>query len=225
MRVSVIARSPKHLGLLALLATLAGCSTTVDVTRVAVPLPAGTGPVSLTVVDSRTAQDEPSWLGVVRSSGALPFDVHTTSGQPLAKDMTSALAHSFAEAGYTPTDPAPAVPGYVLELFEWSSDGYFGTLTLRYRLILRVLRAGREVGEVQRSGEFEAVYELRSRYASTCQRLFTDVLTDLFAEARKLPRGIDPPAESPSKPGTACKSCKKILENDWKVCPVCATPR
>lgn len=202
-----------------------GCSTTVDYTRVALPFKPGTGPISLTVVDSRLDPVEPSWVGIVRSSFALPFGVHTESGSALSKDMASALVHSLSEAGYAPTDPSSSVAGYALELQEWSSDGYFGTLTLSYGLTLRVLRGGRVVGEVQREGELVAAYELRSRYSRTCERLFAEVLWDLFAEAQRLPRALDAGVKSPGSAGAVCAKCDTALEGGWTVCPVCATPR
>ena len=139
--------------------------------------------------------------------------------------MASALVHSLSEAGYAPTDPSLAVPGYVLELLEWSSDGYFGTLTLHYGLSLRVIRGGREVGEIQREGELVAPYKNRSRYSQTCERLFGEVLSDVFSEAQRLPRPLDTGGEASGEDGAVCRKCDTALQSGWKVCPVCATPR
>ena len=93
-------------------------------------------------------------VGLLRGGFGNPFDVTTESGQPLATDMTQALAASLAKKGFrtvtvvtTPKDTAESVldrlkvmAGHsliVMTLSEWRSDTLVNT-GLYYEVTLRV---------------------------------------------------------------------------------------
>jgi len=98
---------------------------------------------------------QPQFVGLTRGGYNNPFDVKTTSGQPLADDMSQALERSLDAKGF---DAAAVlvVPGedeggvvakagaagaervLVLTLREWKSDTMLATW-LRYDVSLRVL--------------------------------------------------------------------------------------
>lgn len=227
-------------GLGGLLLCLAGCAApTVDYANALVELQApvtGT-PVALAVRDQRPLPLRDSALvGVARMTMGIPRDVTTTSEQPLGRDVLAALVSTLQDAGHEATG-LPVVAGatrqdslqslresghdrwLLLEIAEWRSDGYFGELTVHYRLGLLVYVAGVLRSELGQEGQATEAYENRGAYAKACLRVFGRVFSDLLA-------GVDLSAGEPATPPTApCTNCRTNLEAGWRVCPVCATPR
>lgn len=200
---------------------LTGCSATVDYARARVPLLAGSEAVVVTVNDLR--EGDPAVVGVFRSTLYIPFEVRTERDQPLAEAVKASLVASLRTAGYATeeTDDPDALHVQV-DLREWSTDGYFGELTLTYDVALRSTREGKERIDAVRSGEATAKYANRRKYGDACVSLFVDVFHQLFAGSEL---GGDSAVTDDVPAANTCAACKQPLEANWTVCPVCATPR
>lgn len=112
----------------------------------------------------------PTWVGLLRDAWNAPFDVHTASRQPLARDVSAVLQRAVADAGYTIVDPglshdAPLDDveaamtkegvdrALVLILRNWWTDTA-KTTQLKYHLQMKVFGAdGRLLAEQEVKGE------------------------------------------------------------------------
>jgi hypothetical protein len=248
--------APRRLtALLATLATvapaLAGCGATVAYDRALVrvpPPPQGASAdalaVAVAVRDGRPhALVEPSRVGVARSTMYLPFDATTESARPLGDDAAASLSAGLLQSGWHPRTLA-LTPGaaeetvretharsgvermLLLELLEWSSDGYFGHVTLTYHLRLSLVARGMAtpLAAVEAEGEEERDYGAGG-YGRACLQAFGEVLSGLVAQVPLLPQDAPPPGErSPPEPEQVSCVCGQRLEPHWRVCPSCAKP-
>jgi len=110
----------------------------------------GEGEISVGVVDAReyvlSGNKDPNFVGLQRGGFGNPFDVTTTSGNPMAEDMTQHLANALTRAGFDVTEirfssPDNAViltsvkqsaldKNVVLRVREWKTDAM-----MKFRLI------------------------------------------------------------------------------------------
>jgi hypothetical protein len=132
----------------------------------------GTNSVAVAAYDQRPGTvkgGDPTYVGVLRSLGGIPYPVNTASGQPLANDFAAMLSGALAARGFQATSivVAPqeswanierklkasrADRGVVLTIEQWLTDTYF-TTQLDYSLTLRVLdQDGRLLAEQQVAG-------------------------------------------------------------------------
>jgi hypothetical protein len=133
---------------------------------------AGTGLVFVATQDRRlevrSGDEDPQWVGVVRSGMGIPYDVGTANGKPLAIEASAVIAASLERAGFHPriVEVAPATPeravatevratsqsrGLILSILEWKSDTY-ARISVEYELRLVVVDAGgNEIGRANAS--------------------------------------------------------------------------
>ena len=118
----------------------------------------GSTTLAVAVHDQRpyilSGDKEPDFVGLIRGGYGNPFDVTTVSGKPLAEEMTSALAASLRDVGFTITSVsapyttnAPSVISQLqgtgaaksacLTLREWKSDTMIH-VGLIYNVVLEV---------------------------------------------------------------------------------------
>lgn len=123
----------------------------------------GTGRIVVLTHDQRpyivAGNNNPAFVGLLRSPVGIPWPVSTQSGRPLADDVTEKLCHALTDKGFqcTPVFVAasakpneirqklqeyPGIPALVLVLHEWKSDTHTDT-TLVYDATMRVLDPAR----------------------------------------------------------------------------------
>ena len=145
--------------LLALSSTACAVGNTYDYRHAAIALPVtGEVEVGAAVVDARpyvrSGDKSPDFVGFQRGGYGNPFDVTTTSGEPLAKDMQSALIQALSTRGFAVAaleldSVAPAAFASVVRenglrrnvlliLNEWKTDA-FARFGLSYDIALRVV--------------------------------------------------------------------------------------
>jgi len=129
--------------------------------------------IEVGVVDVRSYvlddDKSPEFVGFVRGSAGIPINVHTESGEPLAKDMSNDIVASLQAAGVkarqmdvTPTlgpvgirqklIASGADRAVLITLREWKSDSQY-RVWLQYDVRLDVFnREGQTLATSQRSG-------------------------------------------------------------------------
>ncbi len=226
-----------------LVALLSGCHTQVDFARSELPtalLGAGGGPVALAVEDHRprvvAGELAPSWAGGARITLGIPSGVHTHSGEPLAQEVLTAWLRSAARAEVAALPAgAPGAPPrtLLLAIEEWASDGYFGEVTVRYDLALRLRLGGAPPRQVGRTvGARVERYVGDVGYADACRRVLRHAVAELFdlpevAAALRTPpraRPPEPPLDTAGAGAAACGGCGFALEAAWAHCPSCGAP-
>lgn len=137
------------------------------------PTLSGSGPLGVATQDRReyvlSGNKGPQFVGLQRGGYGNPFDVRTSTGRPLAEDMTTAIVAALAKRGFQPVavtvapgaDAAEvrralfkdgAERGLLLTLVEWKSDTYVG-VGLPYDITLAVLdKAGTVLAEKRMNG-------------------------------------------------------------------------
>ncbi len=178
-------------GYAGLVLLLGGCAvghTVPYATAVARLETSGTQTVAVAAHDQRrlvtSGRERPTFVGEFRSLYHIPYGVTTTSGQPLATDVTAALSTSFASKGFTVVSvavahsdsPASVVQkvtgpridrGVLLTIAEWRTDTYFKT-QLFYDLTLTVVdRNGTVLADHQATGHED---ELRGAFADALRQ-------------------------------------------------------
>jgi hypothetical protein len=131
-----------------------------------------------------SGRERPTFVGEFRSLYHIPYGVTTTSGQPLATDITAALATSFASKGFMVVSvavahsdsPASVVQkltrpridrGVLLTIAERRTDTYFKT-QLFYDLTLTVVdRNGTALADNRVTGH---EHELRGAFADALRQ-------------------------------------------------------
>ena len=151
----------RRLIIVATLTALGGCAAgnKYDYQSARVGLPVvGTDEIGVAVVDRRpyvvSGNKKPNFVGLQRGGFGNPFDVTTTSGNPMAADMQAALARALDERGYEVTElyfssPDDSVVAQVIKengarrnvllmLNEWKTDAVrrFG---LTYDILLKIV--------------------------------------------------------------------------------------
>jgi hypothetical protein len=142
---------------------------------VAVPMPriATTVPVAIAVHDKRpyiVSRNKPeSFVGLMRGGFGNPFDVNTTSGQPMAVEMREAFVNSMRARGIdvkavtvSPDDGADKVLRALIAtgagklvlvtLTEWKSDTMVGTELIYDATVVVLNRKGEELARARSNG-------------------------------------------------------------------------
>lgn len=195
-----------------------GCSTTrVDLGAARAALPyRGAGPVQVAVEDARK-QVAQNYVGVVRITMGIPFDVLTEGDVPLAEAMRAALSGSLQAAGFR--SAKQSARQVVLQVRGWKSDGYFEELSVAFDVSLRVVRGGKVQARVAKEGTRTTAYAGREQYAAGCRQLFERLLQELLSAPEvkaALTGDVDPAPKNPR----AC-TCGAALQSDWVACPKC----
>lgn len=92
--------------LLPLAGTITGCSHSYQSVQLDLKA-SGAQRVAVSVLDQRPyiypgpKGKPPTFVGVQRGLDGLPFDVHTTSGRPVAEDWTTSVASALSARGFT----------------------------------------------------------------------------------------------------------------------------
>lgn len=145
-----------------------------------------------------------TFVGLMRSLYGIPYNVHTTSGNPFADDINSAVAQSLRDKGYIVTQVTLAPGGdasvastsippdferlLLFQFNEWKTDVYFG-MGLHYNVKLLVLpRTGAPLAEASREGHAS----LSGDY--TLQQAIASILGELLAEPAVVAALDDPTA-------------------------------
>ncbi len=227
---------------LALLTLLAGCGgVTIDYENSLVEVqaaPVTSEVIAIAVRDQRGwAIKHPRLLGVARTTMGIPLDVNTRSGRPFTDDVAHALCTSLEQTGYRPVqievDPGMTPENVVRKLREsghdrwllveiggWRSDGYFGELTLFYRVAAKVYASDGLRSTTRKDGQESMAYANRDSYPGACRHLFGQVFTELLADVE-----LAPPLASAGPEVEPCGTCQAELQPAWSVCPICASPR
>ena len=140
-----------------------------------VPMPriASTVPVAIAVQDKRPyvlSRNKPeSYVGLMRGGFGNPFDVNTTSGQPMAMEMREAIVKSMRAKGIdvkavtvSPDDGADRVQRAMIAtgagklvlvtLTEWKSDTMVGTELIYDATVLVMNQKGEELARARSNG-------------------------------------------------------------------------
>ena len=140
-----------------------------------VPMPrvASTVPVAIAVQDKRSyivSHNKPeSFVGLMRGGFGNPFDVNTTSGQPMAIEMREAIVNSMRAKGIdvkavtvNPDDGAEKVQRALITtgagklvlvtLNEWKSDTMLSTALIYDVTVLVMNEKGAELARVRSNG-------------------------------------------------------------------------
>ncbi len=143
--------------------------------------------VSLSVTDERpyvlNGKKPASFIGLRRGGYGNPFNVTTTSGEPLAQDMTVALSAALQNAGYTVAGGEKASRLLTITLREWKSDVY-SNLKLIFDLTLTVLSAdGTELASKTLQGE-EAIGggAMMAQHNEAVRQAFELKMSQLFSD-------------------------------------------
>ncbi|MFZ3321396.1 MAG: hypothetical protein WA190_03430 [Usitatibacter sp.] len=128
-------------------AVVAGCAfgrtASYSETAIAIPAADGSGTIAVAVQDKRpyvlSGKKPEHFVGLMRGGFGNPFDVNTSSGGPLAADLSSVMSRSLVAKGYkvkvvalAPQESAQVVKAKLAEaaakrsalltLTEWKSD-------------------------------------------------------------------------------------------------------
>lgn len=175
-------------GLLFCTAVLGGCAAgnTYDYRSALLGLPlAGSADVEVEVVDKRpyvlSGDKTPSFVGLQRGGYGNPFDVKTTSGEPLAADMEVALSSILTEKGYNVVDSSGQRRLQIV-LNEWKSDVML-RLRVIYDIAVNIFDAEGELlasnaidGEAVTGGGYQGANSANA--ASTFEVKVTELLRD-----------------------------------------------
>jgi hypothetical protein len=145
-----------------------------DYRNASVSLPVkGDSEVTLGIIDNRSyvlsGNKKSNFIGLQRGGFNNPFDVTTSSGQPLADDMFIALSRALSDNGFTVaklyfSSPDSSIiataikdkgmaKNVVLTVTEWKTD-VFMNVTLHYDLLLQVVaKDGNTVASNQVQGQ------------------------------------------------------------------------
>lgn len=142
---------------------------------VSVPMPriASAVPVSIAVQDKRPyvmSRNKPeSFVGLMRGGFGNPFDVNTTSGQPMAVEMREAIVSSMRAKGIdvkavtvSPNDGTDSVQRALIAtgasklvlvtLTEWKSDTMISTALIYDAVVVVMNQKGEELARARSNG-------------------------------------------------------------------------
>lgn len=141
--------------------------------------------VEVAVVDERayvvSGAKAGNYVGMIRGSYYIPYDVNTRSGEPLANDLQRSIVGGITRAGGV-AEAAKGLQGHasdasrqllVVRVREWKSESFMGTV-LTYVLAVDVFdQAGKRLASSPVSGS-EGVVD----YGVTGKRILSRVLAD-----------------------------------------------
>lgn len=156
--------------------TVAGCAVgnTYDLSQGAAPVSQASQSLGIAVADMRSyvvsGDKAPTFIGLQRGGFGNPFNVNTSSGRPLAADVSTLLVNSYGSSGVDvkplasatgPADPAAlsaqaagqgAQRLLLLEMREWKTD-VFAQVTVTWDLTARVFdTSGQELANEKTNG-------------------------------------------------------------------------
>ena len=153
-----------------------------------------------------------TFVGLIRSRVGIPFDVHTTSADPLASDLGHALVETFAfhtvKATYVRAAPDDSVDqvmsrigkagtqkGLVITILEWRTDIY-QTTRLDFQLKAEVFdAAGKSIARHAVQGS-EALTRINA--GQTAEKKLTDLLRGPITAALQGPKAAATAAPRPA---------------------------
>lgn len=172
--------------------------------------------VAVTAHDQRKRVVErggsPTFVGELRSLAHIPYGVYTASGKPLADDLTTVLAASFASKGFkvvpvvvTHSEKPETViqkvtaggveRAVVLTVVEWRTDTYFKT-QLFYDFNVRILdQNGKQLAEGRLDGH---IAELVGPPTQALRQMLERLLNEPKVANAIASNVRDPPASTPA---------------------------
>lgn len=180
--------SVRLLALMMILAT-GGCAAgnTYDYRNALAGIPlTGTTAINVEVIDQRPyildGEKEPTFVGLQRGGYGNPFNVNTTSGEPLAVDMESALESILQTRGFqiVQADDEAKQRTLRIVLTEWKSDVML-RMRVIYNVIARVLDASGELlAEHSIQGEEVMGGGMQSANSANAARTFEAKMSELL---------------------------------------------
>lgn len=156
-----------------------------------------------------------TFVGLIRSRVGIPFDVHTTSTEPLATDLGNALVATLAfhkvKATYVRVTPdqspeqvmsqvskAGAQKALVITLLEWRTDTY-QTTRMDFQFKAELFDAsGRSVARQAISGS-EALGRINA--SQVAEKKLSELLRGPILSALQGPKAADAPLAAPRPAG------------------------
>ncbi len=163
--------------------------------------------VEVQVTDARpyvlSGNKKGTFVGLVRGSYYIPYDVNTRSGQPLANDLQAALIGGFerkgvavemAEANARAASKSDALL-LAVSVHEWKSEAAFGEI-LTYSLRAELIdQAGQRLATAQASGSDRIYDYTQSGQAALASLLAQPTLMQAFGGKGVIDTAQDEPAQ------------------------------